>query len=140
MARILEKKFLVDEQDKSVGVTLPLRKGNNGYFEVSYTTKDQIKSNIKSLLLTQKGERLMQPTFGSDLRRYLFEPISSNLDSFIEDSIMEAINTWMPYVTVESIIYDTSNDLKDMNRIDLELKYSLKYSNSQTLEQLNIVI
>jgi phage baseplate assembly protein W len=107
---------------------------------VSYTTKDQIKSNIKSLLLTQKGERLMQPTFGSDLRRYLFEPISSNLDSFIEDSIMEAINTWMPYVTVESIIYDTSNDLKDMNRIDLELKYSLKYSNSQTLEQLNIVI
>ena len=140
MARVLEKKFLVDEQDKSVGVTLPLRKGNNGYFEVSYTTKDQIKSNIKSLLLTQKGERLMQPTFGSDLRRYLFEPISSNLDSFIEDSITEAINTWMPYVTVESIIYDTSNDLKDMNRIDLELKYSLKYSNSQTLEQLNIVI
>ena len=140
MARVLEKKFLVDEQDKSVGVTLPLRKGNNGYFEVSYTTKDQIKSNIKSLLLTQKGERLMQPTFGSDLKRYLFEPISSNLDSFIEDSITEAINTWMPYVTVESIIYDTSNDLKDMNRIDLELKYSLKYSNSQTLEQLNIVI
>jgi phage baseplate assembly protein W len=125
VARILEKKFLVDEQDKSVGVTLPLRKGNNGYFEVSYTTKDQIKSNIKSLLLTQKGERLMQPTFGSDLKRYLFEPISSNLDSFIEDSIMEAINTWMPYVTVESIIYDTSNNLKDMNRIDLELKYSL---------------
>lgn len=140
MARVLEKKFLVDEQDKSVGVTLPLRKANNGYFEVSYTTKEQIKSNIKSLLLTQKGERLMQPTFGSDLKRYLFEPITSNLDSLIEDSIMEAINTWMPYVTVESIIYDTSNDLKDMNRIDLELKYSLKYSNSQTLEQLNIVI
>jgi phage baseplate assembly protein W len=140
MARILEKKFLVDEQDKSVGVTLPLRKGNNGYFEVSYTTKDQIKSNIKSLLLTQKGERLMQPTFGSDLRRYLFEPISSNLDSFIEDSITEAINTWMPYVTVESIVYDVYNTLKDRNRIDLELKYSLKYSNSQILEQLNIVI
>lgn len=140
MARILEKKFLVDEQDKSVGVTLPLRKGNNGYFEVSYTTKEQIKSNIKSLLLTQKGERLMQPTFGSDLRKCLFEPITMNLDSIIEANITEAINTWMPYVTVESIIYDVDNTLKDRNRIDLELKYSLKYSNSQTLEQLNIVI
>lgn len=140
MARILEKKFLVDEQDKSVGVTFPLRKGNNGYFEVSYTTKEQIKSNIKALLLTEKGERLMQPTFGSDLRKCLFEPMTSNIDILIEDSIMDAINTWMPYVTVESIIYDTSNDLKDRNRIDLELKYSLKYSNSQTLEQLNIVI
>lgn len=140
MARLLEKKLLVDEQDKSVGVTLPLRKGNNGYFEVSYTTKEQIKSNIKALLLTEKGERLMQPTFGSDLRKCLFEPITSNLDSIIEDSITEAINTWMPYVTIESIIYDTDNTLKDRNRIDLELKYSLKYSNSQILEQLNIVI
>lgn len=140
MARILEKKFLVDEQDKSVGVTLPLRRGNNGYFEVSYTTKEQIKSNIKSLLLTQKGERLMQPNFGSDLRKCLFEPITTNLDSVIEDNITEAINIWMPYVTVESIIYDVDNTLKDRNRIDLELKYSLKYSNSQTLEQLNIVI
>ena len=82
----------------------------------------------------------MQPTFGSDLRKCLFEPITQNLDSLIEDSITEAINTWMPYVTVESIIYDVNNSLKDMNRIDLELKYSLKYSNSQTLEQLNIVI
>lgn len=140
MARILEKKFIVDEQDKSVGVTLPLRKGNNGYFEVSYTTKEQIKSNIKSLLLTQKGERLMQPTFGSNLQRALFEQNSNNLDAFIEDTIMEAIDTWMPYVTIESIVYDTDNTLKDRNRIDLELKYSLKYSNSQTLEQLNIVI
>ncbi len=140
MARILEKKFLVDEQDKSVGVTLPLRKGNNGYFEVSYTTKDQIKSNIKSLLLTQKGERLMQPTFGSNLQRALFEQNSDNLDDFIEDTIMEAIDTWMPYVTIESIVYDRNDTLKDRNRIDLELKYSLKYSNSQTLEQLNIVI
>ena len=128
MARLLEKKFLVDEQDKSVGVTLPLRKGNNGYFEVSYTTKEQIKSNIKALLLTEKGERLMQPTFGSDLRKCLFEPMTSNLDSIIEDSITEAINTWMPYVTIESIVYDTDNTLKDRNRIDLELKYSLKYS------------
>lgn len=140
MARLLEKKFLVDEQDKSVGVTLPLRRGNNGYFEVSYTTKDQIKSNIKSLLLTQKGERVMQPNFGSDLRKCLFEPNTKNLDSIIEDSITEAINTWMPYVTIESILYDVDNTLIDRNRIDLELKYSLKYSNSQILEQLNIVI
>jgi hypothetical protein len=107
---------------------------------VSYTTKDQIKSNIKSLLLTQKGERVMQPNFGSDLRKCLFEPITQTLDSFIEDNITEAINTWMPYVTVESIVYDVDNTLKDRNRIDLELKYSLKYSNSQILEQLNIVI
>jgi phage baseplate assembly protein W len=140
VARVLEKKFLIDDQDKSVGVTLPLRRGNNGYFEVSYTTKEQIKTNIKSLILTQKGERLMQPEFGCDLRKALFEPITMDLNTFIETSITEAINRWMPYVNIESVVYDIDNSKKDMNRIDLELKYSLKYSNSQTLEQLNILV
>jgi hypothetical protein len=140
VAIVLEKKFVIDEQDKSVGITLPLRKGNNGYFDVSYTTKEQIKTNIKALLLTNKGERLMEPDFGADLKRVLFEPITDDLDNILETKITDAINMWMPYVNVESIVYDTSNSLKDMNRIDLELKYSLKYSNSTTLEQLNIVI
>ena len=126
------------DKNKAMGVKIPFNGG--GVFKSTYSTKDQIKSNIKSLLLTQKGERVMQPNFGSDLRKCLFEPITQNLDSIIEDNITEAINTWMPYVTVESIIYDVDNTLKDRNRIDLELKYSLKYSNSQILEQLNIVI
>ena len=140
MAIVLEKKFVIDEQDKSVGITLPLTKGSNGYFDVSYTTKEQIKTNIKSLILTNKGERLMEPDFGADLRKVLFEPITSDLDTILETRITEAINRWMPYVNVESIVYDVSDSLKDTNRIDLELKYSLKYSNSTTLEQLNIVI
>ena len=140
MAIVLEKKFVIDEQDKSVGITLPLTKGSNGYFDVSYTTKEQIKTNIKSLILTNKGERLMEPDFGADLRKALFEPITSDLDTILETRITEAINRWMPYVNVESIVYDISDSLKDTNRIDLELKYSLKYSNSQILEQLNIVI
>ena len=82
----------------------------------------------------------MQPDFGADLKRVLFEPITDDLDTILETKITEAIDMWMPYVNVQSIVYDTSNSLKDMNRIDLELKYSLKYSNSTTLEQLNIVI
>jgi hypothetical protein len=41
----LEKSFVIDTQDKSVGVSLPIGGGNNGYFGVNYTTKNQIKSN-----------------------------------------------------------------------------------------------
>ena len=63
MARILEKKFLVDEQDKSVGVTLPLRKGNNGYFEVSYTTKDQIKSNINVTMIHGSKDEVVPTSY-----------------------------------------------------------------------------
>ena len=38
MAVVLEKQFVIDTQDKSIGVIFPLGRGNNGYFNVSYTT------------------------------------------------------------------------------------------------------
>ena len=138
MAVQLEKKYLVDTQDKSVGVVLPLTKGNNGYFNVSYDTKTQIKTNLKNLLLTQKGERIMQPEFGSDLKKLVFEPLSANLlEAKLESTINEAINRWMPYINVDEIVYNVS---EDNYNIELELKYSLKYSNAETLEQINIII
>ena len=61
------------DKDVAVGITLPLRLGNSGYFEQSYTTLEQVKSNVINLLLTIPGERYMQPTFGSNLYSHLFE-------------------------------------------------------------------
>ena len=61
--------------DISVGVTLPFDGNQLGGYNLSKTTLQQASSNIKNLLLTMKGERPMQPTFGSDLFRTLFEPM-----------------------------------------------------------------
>ena len=52
--------------DISVGVTLPFDGDQLGGYNLSKTTLQQASSNIKNLLLTMKGERPMQPTFGSD--------------------------------------------------------------------------
>ncbi|MBL7086394.1 MAG: GPW/gp25 family protein [Candidatus Cloacimonetes bacterium] len=46
-----------------------------GYFNPSTITFDQIKTNIRNLVLTNKGERYMHPDFGCDIYRILFEPI-----------------------------------------------------------------
>ena len=43
------------------------------------TTFDQSRSNLKNLLLTKKGERVLQPNFGSGLQDLLFEPIDDEL-------------------------------------------------------------
>ena len=43
----------------------------------------------------------------------------------------------MPYINVDEIVYNVS---EDNYNIELELKYSLKYSNAETLEQINIII
>ena len=74
MAYQLEKTFVIDTQDKSVGLSLPIGSANNGYFAVNYTTKNQIKSNLKNLILTEPGERIANPKFGTPLRKFIFEP------------------------------------------------------------------
>ena len=56
-----------------IGVSLPFNAP--GVFNKTYSTKDQIKSNLINLLLTDKGERIMNPEFGADLKTALFEGI-----------------------------------------------------------------
>ena len=60
------------QNDKvAIGVTLPF--DGYGVFNSSYTTKEQVKSNLINLLLTDPGERLFNPTFGIGIRSLLFE-------------------------------------------------------------------
>ena len=43
---------------------------------MNQTDKDAIRADLLHLLLTNKGERLYLPDFGSDLKKYIFEPIN----------------------------------------------------------------
>ena len=104
MAYQLEKSFVIDTQDKSVGVALPFGNAVGGAFSLNYTTKNQIKSNLKNLILTEPGERLGNPMFGTPLRKYIFEPyVDGEFETNIETSIMTAISNYLPYVSVSSI-------------------------------------
>jgi hypothetical protein len=50
-----------------IGLQLPLGVHQDGVFKQTQTLLEQTKSNIRNLLLTRRGERLGNPTFGSDL-------------------------------------------------------------------------
>lgn len=94
---------------KPIGVTLPFNK-ENGIFNQSYTDREQVISNLKNLLLTRKGERIMQPEFGTDLQYYLFEQITDELE-FQEKLIGEirsALTFWMPYVSIQDVNVNTN--------------------------------
>ena len=92
------------KDSKPIGITLPFN-STNGIFPVSYTDVDQILSNLRNLLSTRKGERIMQPDFGTDLHYFLFEQISDEL-AFKESILGEirgALSYWMPYVSIDSV-------------------------------------
>jgi len=94
----------VNQRKFAIGIALPF---NNPYgvFHQVYTNKDQVMSNLRNLLLTAKGERFFQPDFGTNIRKVLFENITS--DSIFQDSlrteISSAISTWLPYLTIDRL-------------------------------------
>ena len=87
----------------AIGVTYPFN-NPNGIFYKSYTNYQQVLTNLKVLLLTGKGERYLQPEFGTDLKWLLFENIT-NEEEFkerITGTVTGAINRWLTYLGIVS--------------------------------------
>jgi phage baseplate assembly protein W len=140
MAILLGKKRVLDTKeynDYAIGITLPLQIGNSA-FNQSYTTTEQLRTNIKSLLLTKKYERIMQPNLGSGLQELLFEQNTEDLPDRIEQTINDSINNWLPYVSIDSIDIQQSNELKDSNRVDVSIKFRLR--DNPNLETLTFTV
>jgi phage baseplate assembly protein W len=134
MAIILGQKPVQDTkdyEDYAIGITLPVRITDTAFAQ-SYTTLEQVKTNIKSLLLTKKYERVMQPQLGSGLQEVLFQFNDDNLASTIEDTIVESLAIWLPYVSIDDIIIEQTDYLKDTNTVNVSLKFRI--SNSPNLE------
>jgi phage baseplate assembly protein W len=111
------------QKNIAIGVSLPFNKP----FTSTYTTKDQIKSNLINLLLTTRGERIMNPLFGTGLRDFLFEGIvDSNLENLRLD-LISSINIFIPEISVVSI---DINSNRDFNSIELNINYLLNISNT----------
>ena len=128
MAIILGRKPIIESKeydDYAVGLALPIQITNVA-FKQNYTEIEQLKSNIKNLLLTKRGERLMQPEFGSGLDEILFEQIDDDTKIQIEDTITSTIDKWLPYVDIEEIIVDINDRLKDSNTVNISLSFTSK--------------
>ncbi len=86
-----------------MGITLPIKRNQSGYFSQSYFIADQIKSNLTNLILTEPGERMMQPEFGCRLHRLLFEQFDGDLSSKVRDIIESAMSQWLPFVGLSDV-------------------------------------
>tara|TARA_B100001109_G_C18534490_1_gene322164 strand:- start:51 stop:500 length:450 start_codon:yes stop_codon:yes gene_type:complete len=111
--------------DIKIGLKLPFNRGSSGLFAQSQTTLEQTGSNIKNLLLTSKGERVMQPEFGSRLRDLLFEQYTEDLDQRIKEEIQESISFWLPHITIAKV--DIIQDETNLNQTKVDIDFSLNY-------------
>lgn len=131
---------LTENNYKVLGIGINKSSNSGGIFPVNYTTLNQAKDSLKNLILTKKGERVMQPDFGCDIWELIFEPIvEETISTKIENSILSAVGIWLPYLNIDNIIFDYDENDIDSNKINLEVKFSLK-SNPSLTESINVNI
>ncbi len=69
-----------------------------------------IKRSIRNLLLTNKYERLFQPSIGSNITRVLFEPVSTPTATLLKQYITETIDTYEKRCKLIEVIVTPSPD------------------------------
>ena len=134
MARVIQSKSPIDLQpSRAVGFGFPL--DGDAVFIPTYTTRAQTKANMLNYLLTNRGERVFRPNFGSNLRSLLFENIVDAELQDLQSIIQEDIGRFFPNVTVKEIEF---NNDPDRNEINFTLIYEI--INLGVEDNLEIVI
>jgi phage baseplate assembly protein W len=118
--------------DTYIGLTLPISFGSEGDFNRTKKTIKQTKSNIKNLLLTRRGERLGNPTFGSELMSVLFEPMDGDLETKLEEAIRASLSEFLPFVNLLDIKFSRSE-----NTISPKIIFTMDIDNT-TIEEVNL--
>ena len=106
-----------------INIDFPFRDSSDGsYFKMNKTDKDAIRADLLHLLLTNKGERLYLPEFGSDLKKFIFEPNDEITQEEIKDNLNQTITRFIPNLLINDISFrnDTIEEL-----IIVELTYTV---------------
>lgn len=131
--------------DKFIGMQYPLMKTHRGVL-AQKTGIDQIKADLLQLLLTNPGERVMLPTYGTPLRTLIFEPSDTILEVRAQQMIADAILTWEPRIVVSDITVTTKVNKNVLNpndtydEIDGILYISIKFVDPQNIQEVEELV
>jgi phage baseplate assembly protein W len=132
MAYDAQKIFPIDTKTgTAIGVSLNF--SNPGVFQSTYLTKDAIKNNLINFFLTNQPERYLNPTFGGNLRNFIFEQITANNLDFLKQDIQNQIGLYFPSVIVARL---DVVEYPDINQVVVTLKYTIADTNIS--DQLDI--
>jgi len=139
------------EPDVAVGVLLPFNgdapgrtfdqnyasgsMGGATVFASSYSTEEQAISNLKNLLLTRKGERFMQPDFGTRIFDSVFEQSTDGLETLIEDNLNEDIEEWLPYILIDEIYV-----VRQIDSHTIEITLSIRVTEQGANTQIKLLV
>ena len=118
----------------TVGISLPFNKPSA--FRSTYDFKQQIKFNLVNLLLTNRGERVYNPDFGTDIRKQIFNQMVEGTFEALSDDISNTIAAYIPEITVEKLTV-TPGPVYNNNAVVIDLTYRINISNESDTITIN---
>ena len=97
---------------------------------------EMVKQNVKMILLTAPGERIMEPDFGVGLMSFLFENNNLQTQSVIESRIKDQINTYMPYIEILELNFENTDVNPEIseNYLSIRMEYFI-----EPLEEVDVI-
>ena len=134
MALDIRKINPLDRQPrKAIGFDLPF--SGDGVFNSTYQTKDALKVNLINYLLTNKGERPLNPSFGGGIRELLFENINEEELEDMKENITSSITSFFPTIIPTKVEVLSE---PDTNTISFFLRYAIADQNIEDEILINI--
>jgi uncharacterized protein len=107
----------------SLAVKLPITRNTADGFTMIKNFKTLINQNLKMLVLTAPGERVMEPAFGVGARQYLFQNFGNDVYQEIAANIRKQVREFMPAVDIQQIDFDDSNP--NVHVLGIRIVYSI---------------
>ena len=114
-----------------IGVALPFN--TPAVFQTVFTTKEQLKYNIINFLLTDKRERIFNPSFGAGIREKVFEQITADTIDSLDAQIRAGIQQYFSNVVITSLTFGGE---PDQNLLTIQFSYKI----NNTGESDNVII
>lgn len=126
----------------SINIKFPLQDDavTNQFFQLNQTTKNAYSSDLLLLLLTNKGERVYDPNFGTNLQKFLFEPEDSVTQSLVETDIRDTVSKYIPDLTIQNIQFITNQDDITINENQINVKINFTYAEGSYVDTSDITI
>ena len=122
----------------SLSVKLPITRSDvDGYIMIK-DFQTLINQNLKMLILTSPGERVMDPEFGVGVRTYLFENFDSSIYINIERDIREQVKMYLPVVSIDGVYFDGTVENIDRNVLGIQIVYSIPSIGARDLLEITI--
>ena len=117
---------------QTISPRLPLAPNNRFGYDMLVTIRQAVKQNFKCLILTAPGERIMDPSFGVGIKKYIFQNYGPETEKNIKVNIRQQTKKYMPFIDIvdATIVFGdtdgTPSDSTTSNRLSLSINYIIQ--------------